>query len=60
VPVIESANAMGHGQMSGATMMKTVPGTPNGCSTAYAATNATYPHGPRSRIVCFARAASLN
>lgn len=40
VPVIDSANAMGHDQMSGATMMNTVPGTPNGCSAAYAATNA--------------------
>jgi hypothetical protein len=30
VPVIDSANATGHGQMSGAATMKTVPGTPNG------------------------------
>ena len=41
VPVIESANATGHGQMSGAATMNTVPGTPNGWSTAYARTKAT-------------------
>jgi hypothetical protein len=30
VPTIDSANATGHGQMSGAAMMNTVPGTPKG------------------------------
>lgn len=40
VPVIESANATGQAQINGAATMKTVPGTPNGCSVAYATTNA--------------------
>ncbi len=40
VPIIESANAVCHGQMSGAATTKTVPGTPNGCSTVYATMNA--------------------
>src|SRR5262245_54796907 len=33
VPIIESAKAVCHGQISGAATMKIVPGTPNGCST---------------------------
>src|SRR5262245_41845819 len=33
VPIIDSAKAVCHGQMSGAATMKIVPGTPNGCST---------------------------
>ena len=41
VPAIESKNAIGHGQINGAAMIKTVPGTPNGWSAAYAAMNAT-------------------
>ena len=41
VPIIESAKAMGHGQMSGAARTKTVPGTPKGWSTVYAPRKAT-------------------
>jgi hypothetical protein len=40
LPAIESAHAIGHGQMSGAAIMNATPGKPHGCSSANAATNA--------------------
>src|SRR4051794_34138662 len=46
VPAIDTANAVGHGQICGAASTNTVPGTPNGCSTVYATMNTKYPHAP--------------
>ncbi len=60
VPAIESAKATGHGQINGAAMMKTVPGTPKGWRAAYATMNAAYPHGPSSTSDCATRAGSAS